>query len=96
MCMCGALDCEICFPGSNRIVQCDFCGEYMPLHMANREGYDTYFCDDCHGNIRECEGCCKKIHIDDEEFGDWEEDEYKDWYCPKCITEAKEEGVWYV
>ena len=102
MCMCGAFDCPICHPGCDTIVQCDYCGEYMPKHMANEERKNykvTYFCDDCHGKIRECEGCAKKIHIDDEEFANWKEVEeeglYKgELYCKHCYEEGIEEGCY--
>jgi hypothetical protein len=96
--MCGALDCPSCHPGCDTIVQCDFCGEYMPKHMANEERKNykgIYFCDDCHGNIKECYYCGERIHIDDENLGDWSTDEHDELTCPKCVAEAKEEGVWY-
>ena len=83
-CMCGATDCERCYPGSSKGIKCDDCGE----RFQEDDGYEIkdvgVVCPECYDNYTGCEYCSERFHDDDIV----EQDGLK--YCETCFEDEIE------
>lgn len=46
-CLCGAIDCPRCYPGSTDLVECDSCGELFRRYTMEETGSGRIVCSKC-------------------------------------------------